>query len=808
MELPRDEPHAMSASVSTDAGARGASRPPDAFETKPPEFSPEAAEQIAAEWFGIAASARPLGSERDQNLRLRGRDGGDYVLKIANPAEDPAVVDLQTRALLHVAACDPELPVPRVLPTATGALSAAVEGPDGRRCIARLHSFLPGTSLGASPRGPECLRDLGATLARLGRALRGFFHPAADHELPWDLKRAHRLRARVRQIERAEMRRLADETLARFEARVLPRLPGLRAQVIHNDLSRDNTLVDARGERVVGIIDFGDLVHAPLVDDVAVTLSEALLDAADPLRAALAVVEGYQSIEPLREEERALLFDLVASRLAMAVVISAWRAARHPQNRDYIAGDDGLQWALLERLPALEDGLRAAFDASGGASGSEIPRPADRTGPDATAALLERRARVLGPALSHFYDRPLHLVRGKGVFVWDAEGRAYLDAYNNVPHVGHCHPTVVAAIAKQASRLNTNTRYLHELVVEYAERLTAMLPAGLDVCTLVCSGSEANDLAWRLARAHTRHAGALVVEGAYHGTTDAVHALSPGERARGAPLAPHVRAIAAPDGFRGPHRRGEPRLGERYAAHADAAIARLRAVGLAPAAFFVDPLLSSSGILPPPDGWLRAVFERVRAAGGLCVADEVQTGFGRTGDRLFGFEAHGVVPDVVTLGKSIGNGYPLAAVVTRLEIARSLAAEGEFFSTYGGNPVACAAGLAVLDVMERERLRERARDVGSRLRARLEGLARDHARVGDVRGAGLFLGVELVRDRATLEPATAETRVVVNRMRDAGVLVGSEGPYGNVVKIRPPLVFGDAESDRLVAAFAAALGAR
>jgi len=806
MELPRDELHAMPAGVATDGVARAESRSPDVFETKPPELSPEAAERIAAEWFGIAASARPLGSERDQNLRLRGRDGRDYVLKIANPAEDPAVIDLQTRALLHVAACDPTLPVPRVLPTAAGALSALVEAPDGRRCIARLHSFLPGTALGASPRGPECLRDLGAALARLGRALRGFFHPAADHELPWDLKCAHRLRERVPQIERAELRRLADETLARFEAQVLPRLPGLRAQVIHNDVSRDNTLVDARGERVVGIIDFGDLVHAPLVDDVAVTLSEALLDAADPLGAALAVVEGYQSVEPLREEERALLFDLVASRLAMAVAISAWRAARHPENRDYIAGDDGLQWALLERLPALEDGLRAAFGASGGASGSAIPA---RTGhPDGTAALLDRRARVLGPALSHFYDQPLHLVRGEGVFVYDAAGRAYLDAYNNVPHVGHCHPTVVAAIARQASRLNTNTRYLHELVVEYAERLTAMLPAGLDVCTFVCSGSEANDLAWRLAKAHTGNAGALVVEGAYHGTTDAVHALSPGEQAHGARLAPHVRAIAAPDAFRGPHRRGEPRLGERYAAHADAAIASLRADGLAPAAFFVDPLLSSSGILPPPKGWLRAVFQKVRAAGGLCVADEVQTGFGRTGDVLFGFEAHGVVPDVVTLGKSIGNGHPLAAVVTRLEIARSLAADGEFFSTYGGNPVSCAAGLAVLDVMEREGLRERARDVGSRLRARLEGLARDHLLVGDVRGAGLFLGVELVRERATLEPATAETRAVVNRMRDAGVLVGSEGPYGNVVKIRPPLVFGDAESDQLVATLASALSAR
>jgi 4-aminobutyrate aminotransferase-like enzyme/Ser/Thr protein kinase RdoA (MazF antagonist) len=792
------------AGVSTDALARLDARAPGAFEAKPPGLPPEAAERIAAERFGIAASARPLGSERDQNLHLRARDGREYVLELANPAEDPAVVDLETRALLHVAACDPGLPVPRVLPAETGAFSAVIDAPDGRRCIARLLSFLPGAPLGAAPRGAHCLRDLGATLARLGHALRGFFHPAADRELPWDLKRAHRLRARVQEIEAAERRRLADATLARFEARVLPLLPRLRAQVIHNDASRDNALVDPRGERVVGIIDFGDLVHAPLAQDVAVTLSEALLDAADPLAAAAAVMNGYQGVEPLREEERALLFDLVAARLAAAVAISAWRAARHPENREYIAGDDALQWALLERLPALEAGLRAAFGAPGEAPGPARPGLARADAPG-ESALAERRARVLGPMLSHFYDRPLHLVRGEGVLVYDAAGRAHLDAYNNVPHVGHGHPAVVAAIAGQAARINTNTRYLHELVVEYAERLTALLPEGLDVCIFVCSGSEANDLAWRLAKAHTREKGALVVEGAYHGTTDAVHALSPGGWARGAALAPHVRAIPAPDAFRGPHRRGEPRLGERYAGAADAAIAELSAAGLAPAAFFVDPLLSSSGILPPPEGWLRGVFERVRAAGGLCVADEVQSGFGRTGEAFFGFESHGVVPDVVTLGKSIGNGYPLAAVATRREIARSFAAEGEFFSSYGGNPVACAAGLAVLDVMQRERLRERARDVGARLRARLEALAREHPLMGDVRGAGLFLGVELVRDGAALEPAGEETRAVVNRMREAGVLVGSEGPHANVIKIRPPLAFGDADSERLVAALAAAL---
>ena len=283
--------------------------------------------------------------------------------------------------------------------------------------------------------------------------------------------------------------------------------------------------------------------------------------------------------------------------------------------------------------------------------------------------------------------------------------------------------------------------------------------------------------------------------------------LSPSEVARGDALAPHVRTVPTPDGYRGAYGRGEPLIGERYAASVDGAIASLRADGLAPAAFFLDTLLASSGVVIPPAGYLSAVFDRVRAAAGLCVADEVQAGFGRTGDHMWGFEAHGVVPDIVTLGKPIGNGHPIAAVVTRLEIVASLASRAEFFSTFGGNPVSCAAGLAVLDVIEREGLRQNAQRVGAHLRAGIEAIAQDRSRIGDVRGTGLFLGVELVRDRITLEPAAEEARTVINRMRDDSVLIGREGPLGNVSKIRPPLVFSVANADRLLDALDRALRA-
>lgn len=330
---------------------------------KAPVLAASDAARVAEEVFGIriAAAAEPLESERDQNFRLDAGERGDLLLKIANSAEDPAVLDFQNRALQHIAERDPGLPVPRLVSTLAGDSSAVVTGPDGRPHIARVLTFLPGRLLGDVAPGPELLRSLGATLARLGRALRGFFHPAADHELLWDLKHAAALREHIDEIGDPARRALVDACLERFERQVLPVLPSLRAQVIHNDLSCHNTLVDAEGRRVVGVIDFGDLVHAPLVNDLAVAVAEVMFDALDPVAAAAAIVSGFDRSETLRYEERVLLFDLVAARLAMGVVISAWRVKRHPENREYIVGDDTSLWRLLERLPEIEPALRGAF---------------------------------------------------------------------------------------------------------------------------------------------------------------------------------------------------------------------------------------------------------------------------------------------------------------------------------------------------------------------------------------------------------------------------------------------------------------
>src|SRR6266700_2717999 len=408
--------------------------------------------------------------------------------------------------------------------------------------------------------------------------------------------------------------------------------------------------------------------------------------------------------------------------------------------------------------------------------------PADRfpaKEPDFSETLAARRA-LLGKNLSISYEPPLKIVRGWMQYLYDDTGRAYLDVYNNVPLVGHSHPRVVKAVQEQLALLNTNTRYLHDNVNRYAERLTRLLPEPLRVCYFVNSGSEANELALRLARAHT-------------GREDIIPYKFDGPGGRGKKPWVHVAPLA--DDYRGLYRRDDRQAGAKYARHVEEILDRTRAEGRGVAAYIAETLPSVGGQIVFPQGYLAEVYRHARTAGAVCIADEVQVGFGRLGTHFWGFETQGVVPDIVVLGKPIGNGFPLAAVVTTLEIAESFNNGMEFFSTFGGNPVACAAGLAVLDVLEEEQLPQRALRVGTYLMNGLKALQGQHALIGDVRGSGLFLGVDLVLDRDTREPAPLQASYVVNRLRDCGILAGTDGPHHNVIKLRPPLVFSEGDAD-------------
>jgi 4-aminobutyrate aminotransferase-like enzyme/Ser/Thr protein kinase RdoA (MazF antagonist) len=1005
-----------------------------------PVTEPEA-ERLARDLYGLEAAARALPGEYDDNFLLATPEGKRFVLKVMHPARERAFVDLQCQALRHLEQHAPKLSLPRVCPTRGGQTISSTRAADATSRLVWMLTYAAGTLLAeARPHTPELLGSLGRLLGEIDAALAGFSHPAAERELKWDIARAGWIRAYLQHIPDPSRRGLVERFLELFEAEVVPALPRLRCSVVYGDANGHNVLVgDPRAEprEVVSVIDFGDMHRGLTVSEPAIAAAYAILGASDPLAAAARVVAGYHGSFPLEEAELALLYPLIAARLAVSVTNSAWRKTLRPDD-PYVTITEALAWEALERLagihhrlahytfreacglspvpqgetvarwlranadrvtPVLDVDLRIVptlvlnlsagslflganphasetetltnsifnrMNAAGvtvgvgrydeargiylsslfGAGerptderrtvhlgidlfvepGSSVHAPLPGTvhalannaapqdygplvilrhetgdgapfytlyghltsdtlaglavgqriepghvighvgapptnggwtphlhlqiildlldrGPDfpgvahasqravwtalspdpnvllgiptdrfpapeptPVETLAARRER-LGRNLSVSYRRPLKIVRGWMQYLYDETGRAYLDVYNNVPLVGHSHPRVVLAVQEQVALLNTNTRYLHDTVVRYAERLTALLPRPLRVCYFVNSGSEANELALRLARASTGQDDVIVLEHGYHGHTTTLIDVSPykfdGPGGRG--RKPWVHVAPLPDDYRGPYRRCDREVGAKYARHVAEILEGIRAEGRGGAAFLAETLPSVAGQIVFPAGYLAEAYRHVRAAGGVCIADEVQTGFGRLGTHFWGFDTQGVVPDILVLGKPIGNGFPLAAVVTTPEVAGSFDNGMEFFSTFGGNPVACAAGIAVLDVLEQEGLQENALRVGRHLIAALKDLQVRHPLIGDVRGSGLFLGVELVRDLETLEPATQEATYVVNRLRDRGILTGTDGPHDNVLKLRPPLVFSVGDADLLVATLAEVL---
>jgi 4-aminobutyrate aminotransferase-like enzyme/Ser/Thr protein kinase RdoA (MazF antagonist) len=767
------------------------------LEAPPPSFSPAQVADIAARLFGVCGRAVNLGSERDQTYLIED-DGPGGVLKISNSGEDPAALDLELEAILHVASVDPALPVARPRAATAGGTGnrglgtaaradtetyrPTVQGPGGTHFV-RLFDRIAGHTATASELDDDALRAFGAMQARLNLALRSFFHPAAGRELLWNLKHASKLRPLLGYIAGERQRGLVEAVLDRYDQRVAPAWPSLRAQVVHGDLSLDNVLVDDRG-RIAGIVDFGDTAHTAHIADLAVSLASLLRGrtAEDAFRSARLVIDGYASGLPLEPGELAILGDLVCVRMAAIVAISAWRVARYPENAEYIQAWDEDSWALLE--------LFADYGPGAVASEFGAPRPPVATGP-----LSERRRQALGAALTGLtYRRPVHVVRGQGVWLYEADGSRLLDAYNNVPVVGHCHPRVTEAVVRQTRTLNTHARYLYEPLVELAERLVGSMPggAGLDTVTLVNSGSEANDLAWRIAGATSGHSGGIITAFAYHGVSSVIADLSPEAWPEGFQPA-SVETIAPPG------------AGVAVTAEMERAVGALTARGVGLAATYIDAGFTSDGVLTPAAADVAEIVDQTRRAGGLFIADEVQAGHGRLGRDLWAFVGYGITPDVVTLGKPMGNGYPVAAVITRKDLMDRFATTTDFFSTFGGNPVAAQAALAVLDVIEDERIVEHASRVGGLMTAALTDLQARHPAVAEVRGQGLLIGVELT---TTTEPRTPDPELaerVVDAMRDRGILIGRTGPDTNVLKIRPPLVFAAEHAEMLVGTLDAVL---
>jgi 4-aminobutyrate aminotransferase-like enzyme/Ser/Thr protein kinase RdoA (MazF antagonist) len=775
----------------------------DRFGAPAPQFDADQIAQIAAEHFGATGPVRLYPSERDQNARCSLPDGREILVKISHSAESEATIALQHALLNHVHQVSPEVCVPGVVRSRSGTETVTIDDGAGNVNLVRALTWLAGTPLAEAEVTPALLVSLGEKLGQLSKALQGFFHPAAwQPDFLWNLDNAATALAWRGDIADPASRAVVEGLVAGAFASLPERLAPLRQAVLYQDANDYNVLVD--NGQVSGLIDFGDVSFGRQINELAIALAYAALDKDDPLATMELVTRGYTGVFPLEAAEVDVLFDLIMLRLAQSICISSHRSKDFADNA-YLTISQAPAQRLLAALSQLDHGpatarLRAA------AGLPQVPAWDLAPGEWEPEALLARRKDRIAPSLSVAYSKPLTIVRGKGAWLYDYQGRGYLDMVNNVAHVGHCHPHVVAALARQAAVLNTNARYLHKVLLDYADRIVATMPAGLSACIFTCTGSEANELAMRMARTATGRHDAVVLDMAYHGHTTGLIDISPYKFARkgGQGRKPFVHVAPLPDPYRGLHRGEGEAIGRAYAGEVERVIAES---GADPAFFIAESYAGVGGQVIPPEGFLRHSYEAVRKAGGLCIADEVQVGFGRAGTHMWAFGEQGVVPDIVTLGKPIGAGHPMAAVVTTPEIAQAFANGMEYFNTFGGNPVSCAVGMAVLDVIEQEGLQENARSVGAYLLDGLRDLAQRHALIGDVRGRGLFIGAELVLDRATREPARTAAGEAVNRMRDRGILLSTDGPDENVIKIKPPMVFDRANADLFLSNFDAVLEA-
>ena len=736
------------------------------------------ARDLLAKHWSLEASLKRLPGE-NLNFLVETSTARRHVLKITIDPEADVSLEETVLAELHAAG----IPVPKAVSSGQGD-SIVETSHDGIDATARLQGHLPGTQWRTLEQTPTRLRNIGRMIARLHLALEGFIdrHPESKRSHAWDLSKVDRYRSSISRFSAPEQRLMLERCMHLYAAIALPGLGSCPQGMLHGDANDENILFE--GDEISGVVDVGDTQQGALIQDLAISLAYALQPAGSTLDDAAILIAGYDEVRPLETCEETILFPLVMARLACSALIGI-------QRRDQDAGHE--TWFSHESttLEALERNiLFSPLEArtrlfSGCRTGACSGRTNDQ--------LRDDRAGTIGPSLSVSYREPLQIVKGAGQYLHEADGTPYLDLVNNVCHVGHCHPRVVEAIHEQARTLNTNTRYLNGLLSEYAKRLCDTLPESLDTCYLVNCGSEANELALRLARAATGAQDVLVVDGAYHGHTSACIDMSPykfdGPGGSGKPEWVHV--VPTPDVYRGEIRDDD--AGAGYALEVGRVIGEACRAGRSICGFFVESILSCGGQIPLPDGYLEEAFTHVRKAGGLCISDEVQVGFGRVGDHFWAFEEHDVVPDIVVMGKPIGNGHPMAAVVTTRAIADAFDNGMEFFSTFGGNPVSCACGMAVLDVIEDEALQKHARDMGTLFLDGLERLKKRHPLVGDVRGRGLFLGIELVRDHATLGPASDEAEELVDRMRKRGVLLSTDGPLHNVIKMKPPLVVDKAD---------------
>ncbi len=723
--------------------------------------------------------------------RLNGYENINYLVKTQTESfifktyplseSNFALIDAESKALLYLQK-DPNSRTPLPIPFKDGSYTKNIKIAN-QLVTCRLLSFLEGEFMGDAKVSGKMASSLGSFLAHLNVSLFKFEnHVIRSRKCEWDIQQLALNRKYIKDIPVIAKQNLVRYFFLQFEQKVIPVASELRMNYIHSDANEWNVLL--KNNQINGLIDFGDMVYAPLINELATALTYICYDKESYYEFILPLVHAYHKIIPLEKKEVSILYYLIAAKLCISVCHSAHAKKQDPENA-YASSSEKNAWKMLYKLLeinpiALEDAIIHELGFKTEKRALELEK-------------LEQRHKHLSKILSVSYDTPIAMEKSAFQYMYDAYGNTYLDAYNNIPHVGHSHPIVVEAGQRQMAKLNTNTRYLYDILPEYSSELLKKLPSKLNRVFFVNSGSEANDLAIRMAKMCSGHEKIMVMEHGYHGHTQTGIDISDYKfnHPKGQGQKKNILRTSIPNSYNGKYTGLD--CGSQYAKDT---ITEIHTSEEKIAAFICEPIVGCGGQIPLAKGYLAPVYEAIHAQGGICISDEVQTGFGRLGDVFWGFEHHKVQPDMVVIGKPMGNGHPMGAVITTDAISNSFEQGVEFFSSFGGNPVSCAIGKAVLNVIEAEGLQENARVCGAYYKSLFYELKNKHECIGDVRGSGLFLGIELIDEFS--KPNTILAKRIKNELRKNHILISTDGPFDNVIKTKPPLVFNRENALRVI----------
>ena len=738
-------------------------------------------EKLLIEEFGI----NPI-----EIIKINGYDNLNYLIKtnsknyILKTYEDLTLINLiqsETKVLLFL---NDNL-YPKPIPFLNGENVRIIQI-NGTSKIYRLLSYLKGKFLGEINQTKEIIASFGKSLAKLNKRLLDWndIH-IKSRQLEWDMQHYVISKNYLNEISSTKVRKIIHYFMNQYEENVVPFFLDLRKSTIHNDVNNWNILFI--GNDVSGVIDFGDISYSHLINELAISISYTCFNKENPLEWAIAFLESYNHIFPLEKKEIEVLYYSIAMRLCISISNSNHYQKLNPDNK-YISISQKpaieLLWKWIEINPVeAENKFKEAV-------GMKVEKT------KSIKQMVKGRKTYVGSNLTLSYDKPIIMKKAAFQYMYDSFGKTYLDAYNNIPHVGHSHPLVIEASLKQSSVLNTNTRYLYESLEEYSEKLTSLFPKKLCKVFFVNSGSEASDLAIRMARYHSKNEAVVVIENGYHGHTQTGINISDYKfnSKKGTGQKDYILKLKIPDTFKGKYKVDDEDPGLKYAKDA---IKQLNNYKGSVAAFISEPILSCAGQVPLANNYLKNLYPKIKEKGGVCISDEVQTGFGRLGKNFWGYESQEIVPDIIVLGKPMGNGHPIGAVITTSEIAKSFSKGVEFFSSFGGNPVSCKIGLSVLNVIKMENLQKNSEEVGKYYMSLLLDLKEKYSFISDVRGSGLFLGIEF-SNPDNLDPDSYKAQLLKNELKNNGILVGTDGPYNNIIKSKPPLCFSKDNAKEVV----------